>query len=62
MCWRACTAWTWPPSGLSDYGKPGNYYVRQIARWGQQYIAAKTDEIAAMDRLDGMAAGAHSAR
>jgi aminoglycoside phosphotransferase (APT) family kinase protein len=37
--------------GLSDYGKPGNYYARQIARWSQQYVAAKTDEIAAMDRL-----------
>src|SRR5687768_2594788 len=23
-------------AGLSDYGKPGNYYVRQIARWSQQ--------------------------
>jgi aminoglycoside phosphotransferase (APT) family kinase protein len=38
-------------AGLSDYGKPGNYYARQIARWGQQYLAAKTDEIDAMDRL-----------
>src|SRR5688572_7033822 len=37
--------------GLGDYGKPGNYYARQIARWGQQYVAAKTGEIAAMDRL-----------
>ena len=37
--------------GLADYGKPGNYYARQIGRWGQQYVAAKTDEIAAMDRL-----------
>jgi aminoglycoside phosphotransferase (APT) family kinase protein len=37
--------------GLSDYGKPGNYYARQIARWGQQYVAAKTSEIASMDRL-----------
>lgn len=37
--------------GLSDYGKPGNYYARQIGRWGQQYLAARTDEIAAMDRL-----------
>ena len=37
--------------GLSDYGRPGNYYARQIARWGQQYIAAKTDDIPAMDRL-----------
>jgi aminoglycoside phosphotransferase (APT) family kinase protein len=38
-------------AGLSDFGKPGNYYSRQIARWSQQYIAAKTDEIPAMDRL-----------
>jgi aminoglycoside phosphotransferase (APT) family kinase protein len=37
--------------GLDDYGKPGNYYARQIGRWGQQYVAAKTDEIASMDRL-----------
>jgi aminoglycoside phosphotransferase (APT) family kinase protein len=37
--------------GLSDYGKPGNYYTRQIARWSQQYLAAKTGEIPAMDRL-----------
>jgi aminoglycoside phosphotransferase (APT) family kinase protein len=38
-------------AGLSDYGKPGNYYARQIGRWGQQYVAAKTGEIASMDRL-----------
>jgi aminoglycoside phosphotransferase (APT) family kinase protein len=38
-------------AGLGDYGKPGNYYARQVARWGRQYVAAKTDEIAAMDRL-----------
>jgi aminoglycoside phosphotransferase (APT) family kinase protein len=37
--------------GLSDYGKPGNYYARQIGRWSQQYVAAKTDEIPEMDRL-----------
>jgi aminoglycoside phosphotransferase (APT) family kinase protein len=37
--------------GLSDYGKPGNYFSRQIGRWGQQYVAARTDEIVAMDRL-----------
>jgi aminoglycoside phosphotransferase (APT) family kinase protein len=37
--------------GLADYGKPGNYYARQIGRWSQQYVAAKTDEIASMDRL-----------
>lgn len=37
--------------GLADYGKPGNYYARQIVRWGQQYVAAKTDDIPSMDRL-----------
>jgi aminoglycoside phosphotransferase (APT) family kinase protein len=38
-------------AGLLNYGKPGNYYARQIARWGQQYVAAKTGEIPSMDRL-----------
>ena len=37
--------------GLGDYGKPGNYFGRQINRWGQQYEASKTREIASMDRL-----------
>jgi aminoglycoside phosphotransferase (APT) family kinase protein len=36
---------------LADFGKAGNYFARQIARWSQQYVAAKTDEIGAMDRL-----------
>jgi aminoglycoside phosphotransferase (APT) family kinase protein len=38
-------------AGLGDYGKPGNYYARQIGRWSQQYLAAKTDEMVSMDRL-----------
>jgi aminoglycoside phosphotransferase (APT) family kinase protein len=25
--------------GLSDFGKPGNYFERQIARWSQQYLS-----------------------
>ena len=37
--------------GLIDYGKPGNYFGRQISRWSQQYEASKTREIASMDRL-----------
>ena len=24
--------------GLSDYGKPGNYFARQISRWTSQYV------------------------
>lgn len=37
--------------GLAGYGKPGNYYARQIGRWSQQYVAAKTGDIPEMDRL-----------
>lgn len=37
--------------GLADYGKPGNYFERQIARWSKQYTASITEPIAAMDRL-----------
>ncbi|MBW2427773.1 MAG: phosphotransferase [Deltaproteobacteria bacterium] len=37
--------------GLENYGKPGNYFSRQISRWSKQYVAAKTDEIASMERL-----------
>src|SRR4249919_3342544 len=25
--------------GLADYGKPGNYFARQLSRWGEQYQA-----------------------
>ena len=37
--------------GLSDYGKPGNYLARQIARWTKQYRASETEKIDAMERL-----------
>lgn len=37
--------------GLADYGKPGNYFARQIGRWSEQYRASETETIAAMDRL-----------
>ncbi len=37
--------------GLADYGKPGNYYARQIARWTEQYRAAETARIDAMEAL-----------
>ena len=38
-------------AGLADYGKPGNYFERQIGRWGKQYRASITQPIDAMDRL-----------
>jgi aminoglycoside phosphotransferase (APT) family kinase protein len=37
--------------GLADYGKPGNYFERQIGRWSKQYQASITEPIEAMDRL-----------
>lgn len=37
--------------GLSAYGKPGNYFARQIERWTRQYAASRTIPIDAMDRL-----------
>ena len=37
--------------GLGDYGKPGNYFARQIERWTKQYQASATSPIEAMERL-----------
>ena len=37
--------------GLSNYGKPGNYFERQIGRWSRQYAASITQPIAEMDQL-----------
>jgi aminoglycoside phosphotransferase (APT) family kinase protein len=37
--------------GLSDFGRPGNYYERQVGRWTKQYVASKTEEIEAMEKL-----------
>ncbi|HEY7546850.1 MAG TPA: phosphotransferase family protein, partial [Blastocatellia bacterium] len=37
--------------GLADFGRPGNYYSRQLSRWTKQYKLAQTEEIEAMNRL-----------
>ncbi len=37
--------------GLADYGRPGNYFARQIGRWTKQYRLAQTDEIAEVEQL-----------
>jgi aminoglycoside phosphotransferase (APT) family kinase protein len=37
--------------GLGDFGRPGNYLGRQIARWSRQYRASETEAVAAMDGL-----------
>jgi aminoglycoside phosphotransferase (APT) family kinase protein len=37
--------------GLSDYGRPGNYFERQIGRWTKQYRASETNDEPAMEKL-----------
>ncbi len=38
-------------AGLSDYGKPGNYFGRQVDRWTKQYKLAETETMPEMERL-----------
>jgi len=38
-------------AGLADYGRPGNYFERQVGRWTKQYRASELDKIDAMDEL-----------
>ncbi len=37
--------------GLADFGKPGNYFARQIHVWGKQYASADVPRSTAMERL-----------
>lgn len=37
--------------GLGDFGRPGNYFERQISRWTKQYRESPGDPIAALDAL-----------
>jgi aminoglycoside phosphotransferase (APT) family kinase protein len=36
---------------LADFGKPGNYFERQVMRWTRQYRDSQTDYIPEMERL-----------
>lgn len=38
--------------GLADFGKPTDYFARQINRWTKNYVASETDQIPLMDRLN----------
>jgi aminoglycoside phosphotransferase (APT) family kinase protein len=38
-------------AGLGDYGKPGNYFERQVGRWTKQYRAAETGRMDDMEQL-----------
>lgn len=37
--------------GLADFGRPHGYVSRQVSRWTKQYLASKTDDMPAMDKL-----------
>ena len=37
--------------GLSDFGRPGSYFERQLARWSKQYRTSETEHIEAMEVL-----------
>jgi aminoglycoside phosphotransferase (APT) family kinase protein len=37
--------------GLGEYGRPGNYFERQVARWSKQYRMSQTDDLPEMERL-----------
>lgn len=37
--------------GLGDFGRPGNYFERQVGRWTKQYRAAQTDDIPQIEKL-----------
>jgi aminoglycoside phosphotransferase (APT) family kinase protein len=39
--------------GLEDYGRPGNYFERQFARWSKQYQESPSDRIPALDQITG---------
>lgn len=41
----------WQALGLADFGKPGNYFSRQHARWSRQWALSKTRENPAIDQL-----------
>ena len=37
--------------GLADFGKPGNYFARQVSRWSKQYKASETETLGEMEHL-----------
>jgi aminoglycoside phosphotransferase (APT) family kinase protein len=37
--------------GLSDFGRPGNYFARQVDRWTKQYRASETQHIEEVEKL-----------
>lgn len=44
--------------GLADYGRPGNYFARQHARWSKQWAASPSEPIPDLDTLEAWLADA----
>ncbi len=38
--------------GLADYGRPGNYFERQIGRWSKQYLASRCDALEPIPEME----------
>ena len=38
-------------AGLGEYGKPGNYFARQVERWTKQYRMSETEHMPEVERL-----------
>jgi aminoglycoside phosphotransferase (APT) family kinase protein len=41
----------WQGIGLGDFGRPGNYFARQIGRWTKQWQGSQTRDNPAIDKL-----------
>ena len=41
----------WQAIGLADFGRPGNYFARQIGRWSKQWEQSRTRDNPAIDKL-----------
>ena len=48
--------------GLGDFGRPGNYFERQIGRWSKQYRGAETESHSRHGKADRSAAAPHPRR
>ncbi|HSK41779.1 MAG TPA: phosphotransferase family protein [Arenibaculum sp.] len=41
----------WQAAGLADFGRPGNYFQRQVGRWARQWQLSRTHDVPEIDRL-----------
>ena len=47
----ALHAFDWRAAGLADYGRPGNYFERQLGRWSQQWEQIRGQDNPYVDQL-----------